>query len=208
MDKNKIKLEILSDLWAIREYLEILEQTIPSLLNKEVRKNSLINELFDLDDDPNNSINEEYRLNLVLLFLHRYPRASFIVLLWSFFENAVTKLADYYCVNQESGNTLVPFQLIRGNPVQRLLIYFSDYGWVPVEDDDLKSLNLLYKIRNNIVHQHMYLSKNDTQFKNYEKQGIRVIRNDLIIDELYCRNALNTVSVVLDTLIDVALSFP
>ena len=207
MDKEKISF-IKDNLFLLKEYQDLMESNITHLANKYreqlIKTASLFqfNELKELIHPAAESMEKD--------IIPRYIRGSFIIILWSFFEDStifVIKTINMYFRDPDTQN--VPYDRLGRDFLTRAETFF---GYRHPSDNigdeflnNIEKLKLIKEIRNNIVHKNLVVSE-----KDYHKlstliehtPGLELSNNHLVVKEEFCDFAYTVVNDVLMDLLD------
>lgn len=144
--------EIDYELWALGEYLDMLEQQLPVLRNqaREQTYAQLRDEEVEADDPEVDFAFQELD-ELVERVLPRFFRNPFLVTLWAIYESAIIGIADY--LKEQQGQAL-GIQDIRGGFLDRARKYFDYVLELPLCTDAQvwQRLRMMMVLRNAIAH--------------------------------------------------------
>ena len=184
--------------FSVGEYLDLIERNIPELarIDRESRLTSA--KLFATSKTQSsfqlnmaNGIADHMEQNVI----SRYIRASFIVILWSVFENALNRIAkDVYDNNpdKELGVWRLTMRDLNGDVITRFNNFISSVimGFLWVDDKQIEKLKGIYKIRNVIAHNNLNVP--DSSCKELKtlldwEVGIQIVNEELQVEEGFCR---------------------
>lgn len=196
--------EIDYELWALGQYLEIIERNIPHLSQSERQR--ILGQMtsgadfaeFDLLSQEADQIEEDV--------IPRHLRGSFVVVLWAVFEGAVITVAKYA---QQAENFRLGLSDLRGGFSDRARKYFA-YGleFTLVQDNaNWEALRALETVRHVVAHTNSRIAELDessrARLSALSGSGIRIKedRDFMVIEASFCRSSYDVVDLVLKDLL-------
>ncbi len=206
MKYSDLKISIQTEIWVIRQYLDTIELNQSHLIKLESERYLTEAKLFSITDK------EEYiktadQMGEVLehYVIPRYLGNSFIIILCSLFEDAMTEIAKYV---QERDTPAISLSDLKGDFLHRLGKFFENKAvFFQIDSSELQELKYFYLIRNQIVHENSRIT--DTTNRQKIKMlidtdiGISELAGRIIIEEKYCRSMLEPVNNVIHKQLDV-----
>ena len=201
-------LDVSLELYALEEYLELIEQYIERAGNSErlnlaaaITKGNLT------PDDPEwHKIHQNYEGRIEFL-LPRILRSPFLVSLYAVYESAVTEIARLI---QERKGLAISLDNSKGdNFLDRAKKYYKhDLGFELCKDNSAwQQINMLSELRNALAHANgrlkMLKEQSRKRILDWEKRGIGVHQDSgyIVVDAAFARKTFRLVRGSLDDLV-------
>ncbi len=184
---NKLKQQILVDFSYLGEYLDLMNRSIPRIAELEKERRLIHIKLFN----KNIEIKDEDEIGISNLitgkYINKYIYESFIIILWSFFEDAIKSLS-----NDESLLPILIWPELKLKDLKGDLLERAEKLWLRgfINDEQSKSIRLIRRVRNVIVHENSTATDEEVkkilnQTENIGK--IHLIDGEIRVDEEFCR---------------------
>ena len=200
--------EIDYELWALGEYLDALEQQLPTIAEEKRTQTYAHLQAEELDwDDPETELAFQELYEITESVLPRFLRGPFLVTLWALYESAVTEIASYL---RQQQNKALKLQDIRGGFLDRARKYFDHILAFPLCTDDRtwERLRMLMILRNALAHANgrteAVSEQSRKKIRNWTRMGVGVAveNGNLSFTEAFVRETYALVHESLTSLIE------
>lgn len=143
--------EIEAELWALRQFLSVVEDQITSLIDEDARRLHAANADLEWEDPSFGAERQEHDIRSTRVF-PRFMRNPFLVALWACYESGVEEVAAELLRKKGKGLRL---RDIRGeNWLECAVTYFAEvHGWQLESDPGLlEAIRDLLVVRNCVAH--------------------------------------------------------
>jgi hypothetical protein len=200
MELEQILMNYAYEAWALEEYLDMMEKNTLRLAEeqREKRLDLLRTVAATIGKDNMDSYGAERSAEAIVRdIIPRYMRGSFIVAVWSFFEQTITEAAKFA---ETFDQPRISFSAIRGDFLTRTRIFFEAIPVFWNQEEEIDKLKIIEFIRHQVVHSNLKITaRNLVEAKRLASLGIGldIVGDRISIQESFCQASYDLVSKVL-----------
>jgi hypothetical protein len=201
-------IEISHELYAIRRYIDSIDQQLPDLIQEEEKRayERLKQTGYENDEAESQIMNQE-SYELIEVTLPKYFLGSTLVTIWAIFESGISEIAAEIKSRKNLG---IGLSDINGDVIDRVNKYFNHILDLPIETRSKawQQLRMLYVLRNAIAHANGRLenvkSRDDIKkIENWAKSdiGIQTVSGNILFTTDFVKKTHSIIFDFLDDLI-------
>jgi hypothetical protein len=190
------------DIWALEDYIQVLEAELPRIIENERKK---IWEDVSPEDEQQTYYADNAELQLDEGLTTRFISGTALIATWALYESAVKRAATRL---QESQKVELGLRDIKGSFPTAARKYFSDVlnSNLHPEGTDWDKLNVIYGLRNALAHANGQME--DINEKERERvarwassfEGLKIAADYLIVDIRFVRRAFDFIKGLVEDL--------